>query len=113
MENVPILCELDFGAGRSVLSEEIYKSKLIHCYLSPTNIKLKFYDGSIIKPLGKITVQIKYKNKCCKSEILVMEKGHRPLIGRDLMETLGFQITEVNSMKINEEDKLNSVINQY
>lgn len=46
--------ELDTGAGVSVLPGSVYKDRFWKCELKPTLVRLKRYDGAIIKPIGEV-----------------------------------------------------------
>ncbi|XP_046742894.1 uncharacterized protein LOC124409358 [Diprion similis] len=103
IEGKPVRAEIDSGAGRSVMSERIYKEKFKDCKLVSTKVRLRMYDGSIIVPEGQIEVGIQYKEKQYKGSFVIVKQGSRPLVGRDLMKLLGFEITTLNVLQ-NEKD---------
>lgn len=105
--------ELDSGAAVSVLPGYMYKEYFSNIELRETSTRLKTYDGNIIVPLGEIEVMITYrsitKEKC---KLIIVEKGTKPLLGRDLMNTFGFTFhsVEVNSV---ESSELEFLIKRY
>jgi len=47
----------------SVLPESVYKDKFWKYEFKPTLIRLKTYDGAIIKPIGEVELIVCYKSK--------------------------------------------------
>jgi hypothetical protein len=116
VENVSIEMEIDSGASISILPEEIVKEKLPHININPTILKLRTYDGSIIKPTGEIGVKLKYGERELCSKLLVVKKGHRALVGRDLMKKLGITIMDISKIEVestNKNNKLELLINEF
>ncbi|XP_060881762.1 uncharacterized protein K02A2.6-like [Metopolophium dirhodum] len=106
--------EVDSGAGISILPEEIVKEKLPHIYIHPTILKLRTYDGSIIKPTGEIEVKLMYGERELYCKLLVVKKGHRALVGR--MNKLGITIRGVSKIEVestNKNNKLELLINEF
>ncbi|XP_022165223.1 uncharacterized protein K02A2.6-like, partial [Myzus persicae] len=116
VENTLIEMEVDSGAGISILPEEVVKEKLPHIHINPTILKLRTYDGSIIKPIGEIEVKLMYGERELYGKLLVVKKGHRALVGRDLMNKLGITIRGISKIEVestNKNDKLELLINEF
>ncbi|XP_018365759.1 PREDICTED: uncharacterized protein K02A2.6-like, partial [Trachymyrmex cornetzi] len=101
IEDQFINMELDTGAGRSVIPEKIFKEKLRQCKLESSKVRLRMYDGSILIPEGQICVKIKYKEKIVNACLIVVRKGSRVLMGRDLMKLLKIEIASLYSLEEN------------
>lgn len=54
--------QVDTVAGVSILPKDVYERELSYTKLEQTNVKLKTYDGSIMKPCSKISVELNYGN---------------------------------------------------
>ena len=53
--------EIDTGAGRTIISENIYRDNLKHIPLVWTAITLKTYSGENLKVIGKILVTLRHE----------------------------------------------------
>ncbi|XP_039314523.1 uncharacterized protein K02A2.6-like [Solenopsis invicta] len=111
IEGKSIAMELDTGAGKSILPEKIFKEKFSHCKLENTKIRLRMYNGSILIPEGQISVNIKCKETVIQAQLIVVKKGNRILMGRDLMKLLNIKMEQINSIK--EEDNLKALLQEY
>lgn len=92
------------------------KEKLPHIRINPTILKLRTYDGSIIKPTGEIEVKLRYCERELCGKLLVIKKGHRALVGRDLMNKLGITIWGISKIEVestNKNNKLELLINEF
>ena len=103
--------ELDSGASRSVIPRKLYNQYLKDYVIGNSETILKLYDGSTIAPEGQIQVDIAVGDKKAKGQLLVVKSGCKMLLGRDMMEALGFKIVQVNSVEVN--DELQKVIKQH
>ena len=85
-------CQLDTGATCNVLS---------HCDLSvisqdrnpalqTSKVKLQLFNGSVMKPLGKVTLDVRHADKQQhKHKFQVVEGESKPLLSAETCETLG------------------------
>ena len=91
--------EVDSGAVVSVLPEALYNSTFKHCKLEKSNKVLTLYDGNTIVPLGKINVEVEYKQKKEMCILLIVKRQENvALMGRDLMKIFSLQILEVKNL---------------
>jgi len=82
-----------------VLPESVFKDKFCNCELKPTLIRLKTYDGAIIKPIGKVELVVCYKSIKKKCIFIVVKSDNKPLIGRDIMKEINIGIYKLDSRK--------------
>lgn len=93
VNGVPLEMELDTGAGVSVLPHNILKEKLSVYKVQPTLVKLKAYDGAIIEPIGAVEMFVDYKSIKKKCKFLIVSSDNKPLVGRDLWQSLALELT--------------------
>jgi len=101
IEKILIDMELGSGAGRSIIPFKFYKKYWSKLKVIPSLIKLKTYNGEIIDPIGEVMVVVEYKNKKEQCNLLIVENGCRPLLGRDLMSLFGIQLVDVSNITVN------------
>lgn len=101
--------EVDTGASLSVCSRKFYEEKLSHLPIKKSNVILNSYNKSIIKPIGAVEISIEYNDEIIISDILIIENGGKPLIGRDVLRKM-----KVDSVcELNENPKLEAVLKKY
>ncbi|XP_051160432.1 uncharacterized protein K02A2.6-like [Leptopilina boulardi] len=109
--DVAVKAEIDTGASRSVIPESLYREKLSKFKLEKVETTLRLYDGTIVKPLGQVEVMLSKDDSRNVVKLLVVRRGCRMLLGRDLMSVLGYEITQVNS--ISDDFKLQDVLQEF
>lgn len=97
VNNINITFEIDTGAAVSVCSKELYNQHFSTIPLEQTNIVLKSYDNSVIRPCGRFTASVQHKSSQYDCEFLVIQNGGRPLIGRDILNKINFEF-KINSI---------------
>ena len=66
---------------------------------------LRFYDNSVLRPVGEINLEARYKDRKTKAKIIVVDKNNRvSLMERDLMDRLGFSISGINNLSSQSND---------
>ncbi|XP_037876915.1 uncharacterized protein K02A2.6-like [Bombyx mori] len=102
VQNCLLKMEVDTGSALSCISKNVYdkyfsKEKLQACLLN-----LKFYDGSIIRPLGFINTIVKYQGVSKMLDLYVIHKGTTNLLGRQWLAELNIpiKISKPTSFKI-------------
>lgn len=101
IERQSIPMEIDTGAGKSIIPEKIFLKKFSHCRLEEIKVRLRMYDGTTLIPEGQIRVKIKNKESKVQIYLIVVKKGNKSLMGRDLMKLLNIKITSVHSVEEN------------
>jgi len=69
------------------------------------------YNGNIVIPEGQISVKIKYGETVVKTQLIVVKKGNRVLMGRDLMKLLKIEIKALHYME--ENNNLEALLQKY
>lgn len=87
------------------MSKKLFDMHFSTIPLKETNIVLKSYDSSVIRPCGSFAATVQYGTKKYICEFLVIENGGRPLIGRDILNKINFEF-KINSVSDTEIDKL-------
>ena len=61
----------------------------------PASQDLKTFSNELIETIGVINTTVKWNNWLATNvNITIVEDGHRPIIGRDLLAQLGFSLTQ-------------------
>lgn len=94
LNGLPFKMEVDTGAGLSCMPLEIYEKHFKNVPLSDTQIKLKTYNGSIIKPKGKICLRVSLQGLTKECDLIIVEKGCRLLLGRDLLKSFEIDLSK-------------------
>lgn len=105
VNNVNVVFEMDTGAAVSVCSKELYDRFFSNVPMNKSNMVLKSYDGSVIRPAGSFNAKVKYNEREYQCEFLVICNGGKPLIGRDILNKINFKFT-INSIASTDIDKL-------
>lgn len=105
VNNFDITFEIDTGAAVSVCSKELYEQYFSNVPVNKSNIILKSHDGSVIRPFGRFNATVRYGDKEHECAFLIIENGGKPLIGRDILNKINFEIS-INSITNVNLDKL-------
>lgn len=97
IENVPVRMELVSAAGIFDLPKELILLKLKHAQRYLTFLKLKIYNGSVIKSVKAIFVKVKCSEKQINCKLFVIQKGCQPLLGRYLLEIFCFKFVNAGT----------------
>lgn len=65
--------EIDSGAARSILTEDVLKTNWFNNKLEPVSTNLRFFDGSTLQPIGQFKANVSVKNKSIKAIFLVIK----------------------------------------
>ncbi|CAG9765596.1 unnamed protein product [Ceutorhynchus assimilis] len=113
--------ELDFGAGILVIPESVFLEK--YDYNSQnTSVRLRCYNGSVIKPSGEFCVHVEHQGNIYNiCRFVIVKNGSVPLLGRDLIKLLNLKkdfSEAVNSVSVYDNDKknttdLNNLLEKY
>lgn len=92
VDGIPITFEIDTGSAISAMPEKLYREKFSHHNLRMFSSTLKAYDGSLIPNKGTFDVKVFNKDASFTASFVIIESNSRPLLGRDLLAWLGFEI---------------------
>lgn len=93
--------EIDTGSALSCISRETFMKFYPSQYLHPCQIKLKFYDGSMIVPLGYVKVIVYYKGRSKELDLYVIDKGCTNLLGRQWLAELSIEVPTCKIYDVN------------
>ena len=99
MNSVQMDMEIDSGASISAISHETFQQYFSNSILSPTELLLKSYNGSYIKPFGTCKLEIVFNNLCHFLDFYVIENGGPPILGRNWMEVFKIGFKEIHFLK--------------
>nr|XP_029732609.1 uncharacterized protein K02A2.6-like [Aedes albopictus] len=107
--------EVDTGSPITVISEEFYESQFGEFPLRPFQGKLVFYTGGEATPRGAFDAVLKYQGVQAVGQVVVVEGGRNPLIGRDFIgELLKIKLNKIDAEQTeNLEERLKPVLNRY
>lgn len=85
--------QIDTGAGISAISSRQYHKELKHVPLEKTTVKLTGYSGEQLHLIGVIQPTIKLLEKTVYGRIYIVQNGGPPILGRNILNKLGFDFT--------------------
>lgn len=102
VNGVEISMQLDSGAGVSVIPFKLYEKYFSSVKISPTNIKLRMYNGQSVLPRGKIQCSVRYKTKYVENlDLIVVDQNNSPaILGRRWMTALGIECSRADVMTV-------------
>ena len=95
---------LDSGSACTIINKNLANAaesecKGSFCVHSPEMQDLKTFSNDLFKIIGVIKTSIKCNDWVATGVIVtVVEDGHRPIIGRDLFQKLGFSLTQTKQV---------------
>lgn len=92
IDGVKLKMEVDTGTAISCISKHTYDSYFSHRPIEECTTRLKFYDGSRIRPLGYIKPDVRYGTERRSLELFVIEGGTTSLLGRQWLSELKIPI---------------------
>lgn len=96
-----ILCmEIDTGSAISCISYDCYQQFLSNNKIIKSDLVLKYYTGEIVKPVGKITPLVTYRNKCKRLDLFIIKSATTNLLGRQWLNELEIELPTTNCNKI-------------
>ncbi|XP_066906707.1 uncharacterized protein, partial [Halyomorpha halys] len=95
LNSKPQTFEIDSGARFSLISEPAFRKLSLDTALEPTTVSFHSYLDHIIKPMGKVTITVTYKNRTIDAELYVVPAGYDALLGRVWIHGLGFILNEI------------------
>jgi predicted aspartyl protease len=109
IEGKSVQMEIDTGASRTTISESVYEAKFKHVQLRPTDVLLRSYTGDKVPILGEIFVNVEKQN--CKLALLVVKGKCASLLGRDWLEKVKLNWTEI--FKVTTSKSVDSLLERY
>ena len=95
---------MDSGSVCTIVNKSLADTVVSECnesyWVQSSEIHdLKTFSNDIIKIVGVINTSIKCNGWTATGfDVTVVEDGHRPIIGRDLFQTLGFSVIQLKQV---------------
>ena len=106
--------EVDTGASLSIVSEHTYNElSLVLGPLTPSNVNLLTYTGEKLKVLGSLNVQVQYNSQCLTLPLLVVQGTGPSLLGRNWLERIKFNWSEIHHLHAPITSELDKVLNKH
>uniref|UniRef100_A0A8D8YB45 CCHC-type domain-containing protein n=1 Tax=Cacopsylla melanoneura TaxID=428564 RepID=A0A8D8YB45_9HEMI len=87
--------EIDSGTKYSLLSETDFKKLNLNTALIESNLAFRCYTGNIVKPRGKVFVQVQYKDQTMMGELHIVPDRYNSLLGRQWIRGLNIQLSQI------------------
>uniref|UniRef100_A0A8D9A769 CCHC-type domain-containing protein n=1 Tax=Cacopsylla melanoneura TaxID=428564 RepID=A0A8D9A769_9HEMI len=87
--------EIDSGTKYSLLSETDFKKLNLNTPLIESNLVFRCYTGNIVKPRGKVFVQVQYKDQTMMGELHIVPDRYNSLLGRQWIRGLNIQLSQI------------------
>ena len=110
INGIQLTMELDTGAGVSLVSEKTWSEELGKLELSSIDLPLEGYPNRPLQVLGQCEVEVKVHGKEAVLPLVVVEGNGIPLFGRNWLQSLRLNWTEV--ARANRVTKNNFATNQ-
>ena len=95
---------VDSGSVCTIINKNLATTVVSGCkesfwLQSPEMHDLKTFSNDLIKIIGVIKTSIKCNNWVASEvDVTVVDDGHKPIIGRDLLSKLGFSFTQLKQV---------------
>ena len=105
-----LLCQLDTGATCNVISYGDVCALLQNAKppLRKSTVRLKLFDGSVMKPRGEIDFVVEYRGERHSLQFQVVSKSNRPLISFESCEKLGLLKLDIDETNVNKVDSFDN-----
>ena len=117
INDIPIIMELDTGAGVSIVSEQTWLDKLKQPKLQPCSLRLQSYPSKPLDVLGVCTVKVTIKDNTVSLPLVVIKGDGISLLGRNWLEQIKLdwhEIAKINGItKPSYQKKLDDLLKQY
>ena len=90
--------ELDTGSALSVMSKRDFEDMFGNKPLEKTSVTLKTYSGEMLKPLGYINAEVKYRDQNANLKVYVLNTGCHPLFGREWLQSIQINWKSLKSL---------------
>lgn len=105
VNNVLLPMEVDTGSPLSCIGYKTYKDHFSQVALQKSSLSVKFYNGSKVKPVGYLEVNVTYNKIVKKLDLYVFDTGTTSLLGRQWLAELNIRIPSIdlNNVSIKKE----------
>ena len=114
INGIAVKFEIDSGASMSVCSLEFYEKYFADIPIQKSDVVLSLHNNTALKPVGKIKVNFEYNSMKHTGQLLIIENGGKPLVGREWLRALGFKPNfESPCYNMSSDAKLKSLLTKY
>ena len=90
--------ELDTGSALSVMSKRDFEDMFGNKPLEKTSVTFKTYSGEMLKPLGYINAEVKYRDQNANLKLYVLNTGCHPLFGCEWLQSIQINWKSLKSL---------------
>ncbi|UYV76293.1 hypothetical protein LAZ67_13003282, partial [Cordylochernes scorpioides] len=107
--------EVDTGAGYTLMPENQFKKLNTKNKVQPTNIVFRSYTGNVFNSLGKVEVQVEFKDRTSIEELFIIPNNYDPILGRTWIRHLKINLEEIDQENLNQikELRVSSINDDY
>ena len=88
VNGIPIEMELDTGAVVTIVSEDVWQSKLAGAPLDQTSLALKTYTGEPVELLGQLLVNVRHNGQEAHLPLQIAKGNGPALLGRNWLDVI-------------------------
>ena len=110
IDGVAVSMELDTGASVSLVSEKMFRHLWPSKVLQKSSAVLRTYTGQPLQLVGSVNVSVSYKSQQAQLSLLVVMGDGPSLFGRDWLESITLDWSEIHSLQT---DPLHSLLEQH
>lgn len=100
VNGTPLEFQVDTGAAISAISVQQYKNELKHVPMEKTTMKIFGYTGEPLHIAGVVRAEVKLNKITTFGKIYIVHQGGPPILGRNLLNKLGFAYTFEKEAKV-------------
>ena len=112
VNGIPLVMDIDSSVAISAISKEVFDKHFSNLMLKKSNLHLRTYNGSYLKPVGVVRFEICYKNMTQSLEVHVIEDGGPPLLCRNWVHAFNIGVREINHIQ-NSDSILKTLFKSY
>ncbi|KAL1446538.1 hypothetical protein WDU94_012198 [Cyamophila willieti] len=87
--------EVDSGTKYSLISETEFEKLNLNTSLIESTLAFRSYTGGIMKPRGKVFIQVQYKDQSMMGELHIVPDGYNSLLGRQWIRGLDIKLSQI------------------
>ena len=109
----PLEMEVDTGAAVSIISELTKKTMFPTATLSKTPVTLRTYSADPLTVLGKLSVEVKYRDYVGTHSLFVVEGKGSNLLGRDWLTAIRLDWASIKAVALGRPAAMEGLISEY
>ena len=115
VNDIPVVFEVDTGAAKSILPEEVYRKDFAHVSLQKCSDILTTYSGDQLRVLGQSDVTVTYNGQRAVLPIVVVQacRNQPPLLGRNWLKVISLDWQAIFTVMSTVPDKVQGVCSKH